>query len=130
MGIEVKRAVLVARSQASQMRESVDFYVNAQLVSSSLIPRKNSKKISVPVGILEDEIKRRNANFLFCDIEGTEVDIFPSAELEPIHTILMKEHGCKVGEDRIEQMKADLAAAGLEEGLEFRRGHVGVYSWR
>jgi FkbM family methyltransferase len=88
-------AVLSRRSAAG--RTTTDLFVSPSLVSSSLLPIPRRETVPVPVAVFEEEVARHQANFLIMDIEGGEVDLLGTAELDPITGIIMETHYRKAG---------------------------------
>ncbi|WP_338663047.1 FkbM family methyltransferase [Pararoseomonas sp. SCSIO 73927] len=95
--IELYNAVLLSRRSAAAGPATVPFFVSPSLVSSSLIPIPRRESVEVPVAVFEDEVARHGANFLIMDIEGGEVDLLGTADLDPITGIIMETHYRKAG---------------------------------
>ena len=130
--IELRNAALLSRRAAAGQPATVPFFVSPSLVSSSLLPIPRRGTVEVPVAVFEDEVARHGANFLLMDIEGAEVDLLGTADLDPITGIIMETHYRKAGVARTDAMikrlydrgfRINLRNSGGEKIHLYREGH-------
>lgn len=75
----------------------IKFFVNENVVSSSLKDRDFGGGITVDGIALKDAIADFRPTVIVCDIEGAEVDVFTAAELSGVERILIELHPKIVG---------------------------------
>ncbi|SHK18745.1 methyltransferase, FkbM family [Roseomonas rosea] len=130
--ITIANAVLLSRRAAAGKPPTVPFFMSPSLVSSSLIPIPRRDSVEVPVAIFEEEVSRHGANFLIMDIEGGEVELLGTADLDPITGILMETHYRKAGIGPTDAMikrlydrgfRINLRNSGSETLHLYREGH-------
>jgi len=91
--IETHNAVLQNRDNWAGPGHKVPFYINQEFWASSLRPEGNPLEIAdVPTLCFEEQIEKWRANVLICDIEGGEIDLLTTADLQSIEKIVMEIH--------------------------------------
>ncbi|MCR0980505.1 FkbM family methyltransferase [Roseomonas populi] len=130
--VELYNTVLLSRRSAATHPATVPFFVSPSLVSSSLIPIPRRGTVDVPVAVFEEEVARHGANFLIMDIEGGEVDLLGTADLDPITGIILETHYRKAGVAPTDAMmkrlydrgfRINLRSSGSETLHLYREGH-------
>lgn len=90
------------------------FYVHDDFWSSSLYQRSpKAKKVSVPRRDINELIQRLQPTFLIMDIEGGESQIFEIINLDGISKVAVELHTSIIGQDRVDDICARLAAEGF-----------------
>ncbi|MEL6297752.1 MAG: FkbM family methyltransferase [Pseudomonadota bacterium] len=94
--------------------EPVEFFFDDNIVSSSLIDRERGL---LPERIESDSFEQVVSSFgphvIVMDVEGAEVDLLPSADLQDVRAIVLEVHPHIVGADAIDRMTSRLAEVGL-----------------
>ena len=107
--------------------EKVEFYIDPEVLSSSLFDRKLShKKAVVESDALDDILKRIEPDTIIMDVEGAEVDLLASSKLIGVAQMIIEIHPHIVGDDKISQLNQKLETLNFKE-IE-RRGKVCVYA--
>jgi len=124
LDVRVENAVLLPRSRA-KTEPMIRLNLGAQFWASSVVSREQSAKmVEVPTQCLEDAIAAHRANVLVMDIEGLEVEILETADLQGIEKIIVEIHYDKVGRERTNKAILGLARRGLE--IDLARAYRGV----
>ena len=113
LGPEFENKVLFPRALAPAS-SMCSFHIADEFWASSVVPHKTSlpRTIEVPVGVLEDEIARLNANVLVMDIEGMEVEILETADLSNIEKMVFEIHYENRGKERTDNAVWQLVSRG------------------
>ena len=91
------------------------FYVERDFWKSSMIRSSvDAKEIRIPKRILNEEIKRINPTFLIMDIEGGEYELFQYMDLGSIKKIAVELHTSRLGQDKVDEIKAKLFDKGFK----------------
>ena len=107
--------------------EKVEFYIDPEVLSSSLFDRKMShKKAVVESDALDDILKKIEPDTIIMDVEGAEIDLLASSRLIGVALMIIEIHPHIVGDDKISQLNQKLETLNFKE-IE-RRGKVCVYA--
>lgn len=94
--------------------QPVSFFQNDNIISSSLIDRKQeSRKVTVESVAFEELLGKHDPEVLVMDVEGAEVDILGHSQLGNIRHIVIELHPHIVGQDKVDALEAHLAAIGF-----------------
>lgn len=102
----------------------ISFYVDTNIVASSLFSRAASTHIEVNADGIEEELQATRPNTLVLDIEGAEVELIKSCSFGGIEKIIMEVHPHIVGEQAIGSMVESLYATGFRENAALSFGRV------
>ncbi len=94
------------------------FFVNDNIISSSLVDREFGGEMTVPCDSLSAILGEFRPTVIVADIEGAEVDVLPSAGLATVERMVIELHPKIVGDARNETLIAALE----EQGLFFESG--------
>jgi len=94
----------------------LSFHQNDNLLTSSAHDRSLAgTAITVPSTPIDTLIARHRPSVLVMDVEGSETELLPAADLSGIASIIVEMHPHIVGEDAIAELGAKLQARGLRE---------------
>lgn len=123
--VAVRHGAVMSKAAKSVETEKVEFMISSDFWASSQIDTGAIiKRISVPIVILEDLIKDRQANSLVIDIEGGEVELLMNVDLSPIEKMIIEIHPDLVGKKACAKLIGKL----IEEGflIDFSEAAYGV----
>ena len=104
------------RAKAITARErEVTFFVNDNIISSSLHERKQGRALTVPADPLDEVIAEWKPTAIVMDVEGAETTILASSRLAGVTKIILELHPQIVGEPAILTLKQQLGALGFKE---------------
>ncbi len=91
------------------------FFVHQDFWSSSVYKRTESdKKVTVPRHDINQTIREIRPTFLIMDIEGGESELFSFMDLDGINKLAIELHTAIIGNDRVNEICAQLAKEGFE----------------
>lgn len=91
-----------------------DFFLSKDFwQSSTILPAKSSKKVTVPVKDFNQEIHRINPTFLIIDIEEGEYDLLHYADFHNVRKLLIEIHPSVLGREKFEWVKQKILEAGF-----------------
>jgi FkbM family methyltransferase len=91
------------------------FYRNDNILSSSAFDRQiDGHEITVPSVALAEVIAAHRPSVLVMDVEGSEVELLPAADLSGIRAVIVEMHPHIVGPEKIMALVAQMAAQGLQ----------------
>jgi len=93
----------------------VTFFVSDNIISSSLHERKEGRPHTVPADPLDEVIAEWKPTAIVMDVEGAEISILPSSNLDGVQKIILELHPHVVGDAAIAEMKAHLQKLGFRE---------------
>jgi FkbM family methyltransferase len=93
----------------------VTFFVNENIISSSLHERKDGHAQTVCADPLDEVIAEWKPTALVIDVEGAETTILPSSSLNGLKKIIIELHPHIVGEPAIAKLIAYLGTLGFRE---------------
>lgn len=106
--------------------KKVEFYIDPEVLSSSLFDRRMShKKAIVESDALGDILNKIKPDTIIMDVEGAEVDLLGSSKLASVTQMIIETHPHIVGDNKISQLNKKLEILNFKE-ME-RRGKVCVY---
>ncbi|MDP2618886.1 MAG: FkbM family methyltransferase [Hyphomicrobiales bacterium] len=91
----------------------VSFFVDENLLSSSLVDRRSGRKILVPSDPLGAILAEFRPNVLIMDVEGAEVELLSRTRLDPINKIIVELHPHIVGEEAVRHLEEHLMDIGF-----------------
>jgi FkbM family methyltransferase len=92
------------------------FNAAANIISSSAFERGvEGRTLTVKSEPFHAVIARHRPDVLIMDVEGGEYELLPNADLGAIRHILVELHPHIIGEQKVEEIKASLAAAGFKQ---------------
>ena len=107
--------------------EKIEFYIDPEVLSSSLFDRKMShKKVIVESDAFDDILNKIKPDTIIMDVEGAEIDLLGSSRLIGVALLIIEIHPHIVGDDKISQLNQKLGTLNFKE-IE-RRGKVCVYA--
>ena len=107
--------------------KKIEFYIDPEVLSSSLFDRKMShKKAVVESDALDDILKKIKPDTIIMDVEGAEIDLLASSRLTSVTQMIVEIHPHIVGDEKILQLNQKLGTLNFKE-IE-RRGKVCVYA--
>ena len=107
--------------------EKIEFYIDPEVLSSSLFDRKMShKKVIVESDAFDDILNKIKPDTIIMDVEGAEIDLLGSSRLIGVALLIIEIHPHIVGDDKISQLNQKLGTLYFKE-IE-RRGKVCVYA--
>lgn len=94
--------------------EDIPFFVDSDIISSSLIDRaRGDQKITVPSVKIADILKELKPDTIIMDVEGAEVELLNSTNLDGIANIVLELHPHIVGQALINKLFNTLKEKGL-----------------
>lgn len=105
---------LRAKAITARDRE-VTFFVNDNIISSSLHERKDGRAQTVPADPLDEVIAEWKPTVIVMDVEGAETSILPASNLDGVKTLILELHPHIVSEAAIAAMKGHLQKLGFRE---------------
>ncbi len=94
----------------------ITFHSADNLVSSSIIDRElEGKAVSVESVALNSLLNQLKPSVIVIDVEGSEISLMASAELNTVNRIIMELHPHIVGNQAVSGMLQDLRAKGFSE---------------
>jgi FkbM family methyltransferase len=93
----------------------ITFFVNANIISSSLHQRRDGHAQTVPADALDEVIAEWKPTVIVMDIEGAETTILPHSELNGVLTIILELHPGITGEPAITTLKTHLQKIGFQQ---------------
>jgi FkbM family methyltransferase len=93
----------------------VTFYINDNIISSSLHHRDHTHPHTVPADLLDEVIAEWKPTAIVMDIEGGETSILPTSQLVGVKKLILELHPHIVGEDETDAMKSHLEKLGFRE---------------
>ena len=107
--------------------EKIEFYIDPEVLSSSLFDRKMShKKVIVESDAFDDILNKIKPDTIIMDVEGAEIDLLGSSRLTSVTQMIVEIHPHIVGDEKILQLNQKLGTLNFKE-IE-RRGKVCVYA--
>lgn len=91
----------------------VEFYFSEGVLSSSLFDRKHGGPTKVQSDAIADVVAAYEPTALVIDVEGAEIDLLRSCDLDGIGKIIIEMHPHIVGADKIDELFAYLADKGF-----------------
>jgi hypothetical protein len=99
---------------ANHALAEVEFQLEEEFWSSSLfISKEQSKTTRVPTVDVQKLLDERHISFLLCGGEGAECSLVPSLRLSAAQNIAIKHHANIVGEDKVQETRLAIEAAGF-----------------
>lgn len=95
--------------------QDVTFFVNDNIMSSSCYNRNMGTPTTLPSDALDTVIAEWKPSALVMDVEGAEIDMLGSSNLDGIRTVILELHPHIVGEDKTRAMLDRLRQLGLAE---------------
>ena len=110
----------------SSSGENIEFYIDPDIISSSIFDRqKNSKKQIIKSEALDDILKRFNPDTIVMDVEGAEVELLTNSSLSGVVQMIVEVHPHIVGTEKISHLNDSLAA--MKFKITAQKGKVCVY---
>jgi FkbM family methyltransferase len=104
------------RSKAITAGErEVTFFINENIISSSLHERKEGKAQTVSADPIQQALAEWKPSVIVMDVEGAETTILGSSTLEGVKKLIIELHPHIVGEPAIRELKDHLARIGFRE---------------
>jgi FkbM family methyltransferase len=104
------------RSKAITARDrEVTFFVNDNIISSSLHERKEGRAQTVPADPLDEVIAEWKPTAVVMDVEGAETSILPASRLDGVKKLILELHPHIVSDAVIADMKSHLQKLGFHE---------------
>ncbi len=97
--------------------DEVSFFMCDNIISSSLYEREGSIAQKIPADAFDTVIQEWKPTALVMDVEGAEVDILTSSNLEGLTKLILESHPHIVGDEEIQRLKNHLARVGFREGI-------------
>ena len=109
-GVDLRNGVVSAGAGAA-----VSFYLRRDFWASSVEPgsRPYDRVASLPNIAITDLIAEVKPTVIICDIEGAELDLFGSADLSGVRSMIIELHPKVYGEAGVARVVGTLAAHGL-----------------
>jgi len=98
----------------AQEAGEICFYLNDNVISSSLVDRDFGGQQTVACDALADVLQEVAPTTLVCDIEGAEVDLLMSVDLSTIQKIIIELHPKIVGDEANDRLITHLESQGLK----------------
>lgn len=95
--------------------KDVTFFLNDNIISSSLYSRKDGKAHTLPADALDAVIAEWKPTVIVMDAEGGEVDILGASPLNGVKKLVLELHPHVVGETAIRKLIDYLATLGFRE---------------
>lgn len=93
------------------------FYIHENFWSSSLKKHENTiDEVEVPIHTLKTLLDKHCPTFLFCDIEGEEINIFKNTDISTIHTLCVEFHDQYVNKSDINNTIIEIIQKGFLYG--------------
>ena len=93
----------------------ITFFVNDNIISSSVHERKDGRAETVPADALDEIITEWKPTALVMDIEGAETNVLAQTDLNGVQKIILELHPHITGEPAIVSLKAHLQKLGFRE---------------
>jgi len=91
----------------------IEFFMNDNIFSSSLIDRKNdAKPVAVTTRDIRAAIADKKPTVLVMDIEGAEIDVLPHSAAPSVRAMIVELHPHIVGQEAVDGLIETMAAAG------------------
>ena len=104
------------RSKAITARDrEVTFFINDNIISSSLHERKEGRAQTVAADPLDEVIAEWKPTAIVMDVEGAETTILPASQLAGVKKLILELHPHIVSESSVASMKAHLQQLGFRE---------------
>lgn len=91
------------------------FYRDVDFLSNSMFPIEGGTQITVPCAAFRKVIEEVRPNFISCDIEGVERDLFDGADLSSVRRVVLETHAHVIGPEGIKKCCDQLERAGLKK---------------
>jgi len=105
----------IRNSAISAHEGDFTFYQDEDFLSNSMFPMEGGKAITIPCAAFRKVIQEIRPNFISCDIEGVERDLFDGADLSSVRRVVLETHEAVIGLDGIKKCCDQLALAGLRK---------------
>lgn len=102
-----------------------EFYVNKNILSSSIFNRSGSTLTVVTFDALQDVVRDFKPSVVVMDAEGAEIDLLPLVDPQKIRTIVVEMHPHIVGAEKCHQLVGALKA----RGYHIRQSHSENFLW-
>lgn len=99
----------------SATEREVTFYINDNIISSSLLHRNHTHPHTVPADPLDDAIAEWQPTAIVMDIKGAETTVLPTSKLTGVKKLILELHPHIVGESATAAMKSHLEKLGFRE---------------
>ena len=110
----------------SSSGENLEFYIDPDIISSSVFDRqKSSKKQIIKSEALDDILKSFNPDTIVMDVEGAEVELLTNSSLAGVDQMIVEVHPQIVGKEKVIHLNDSLAA--MEFKMTVQKGKVCVY---
>ncbi len=90
------------------------FFVDENIISSSLIDRASAREITVSSESLNDILDEFRPTALILDVEGAEVELLSHVNLGSVKKIIVELHPHIVGDDAIESLEGHIEKKGFK----------------
>jgi len=93
----------------------ITFHTSDNVLSSSLFKRSETQQsLTVDSVALDDALAEIKPDVLIMDVEGAEIDLLASGDLQTVRTVIVELHPHVVGEDQIEALLGSLNERGFD----------------
>jgi FkbM family methyltransferase len=93
----------------------VTFYVDSNVISSSLLDRKKGGPVTVRSDSLKEAIADFSPSVIVMDVEGAEIDLLKKTSLDDVSKIIVELHPHIVGEAAVDSLRDHLRRQGFDE---------------
>lgn len=101
--------------------KDVEFFINENIISSSVYERDGSTKKTLPADALDEVIAEWHPTAIVMDAEGAEVDMLAASPLAGVSKLILELHPHIVGEAAIQKLKQRLNDLGFKEQQSVRK---------
>jgi FkbM family methyltransferase len=124
----VSAEVVHGAAAASSAPAEVEFQLEDDFWRSSVFTNiELSKTTRVPTVNVQQLLDEHRFSFLICDIEGAECSLMQSLRLSAVQKIAIEHHPKIVGEDKVQETRSAIEAAGFHRCLTASRRNFDIY---
>jgi FkbM family methyltransferase len=105
----------------------IEFHVRRSFTASSALPVKRARTISIEADAFRNVVAEIRPQFISCDVEGIEKNVFASADLSSVGRLIVEVHPEAIGETGVLKCVRDLKGAGLRRVQPLCYGQVLVF---
>ena len=110
----------------SSSGDNLEFYIDPDIISSSVFKRqKSSKKQIIKSEALDDILKGFNPDTIVMDVEGAEVELLTNSSLSGVVQMIVEVHPHIIGTEKISHLNDSLVA--MKFKMTAQKGKVCVY---